>query len=51
LQKYREYIFKPTIRNECLYETGNDNGIRVVNFASSRSLNCREYNVPTLQNS
>jgi hypothetical protein len=32
----REDIFKPTIRNESLHETGNDNGIKVVNFATSR---------------
>jgi hypothetical protein len=30
----REDSFKPTIGNESLYETSNDNGIRVVNFAT-----------------
>jgi hypothetical protein len=30
----REDIFKPTIGNESLHEISNDNGIRVVNFAT-----------------
>jgi hypothetical protein len=30
----REDIFKPTIGNEILHEISNDNGIRVVNFAT-----------------
>jgi hypothetical protein len=34
----REDIFKPTIGNESLHETSNDNGVRVVNFASSKNL-------------
>jgi exonuclease III len=34
----REDIFKLTIGNERLHETGNDNGVRVVNFASSKNL-------------
>jgi hypothetical protein len=34
----REDIFKPTIRNESLHETSNDNGVRVVNFATSKNL-------------
>jgi hypothetical protein len=34
----REDIFKPTIGNESLHETSNDNGIRVVNFATSKHL-------------
>jgi hypothetical protein len=34
----REGIFKPTIGNESLYEISNDNGVRVVNFATSRNL-------------
>jgi hypothetical protein len=28
----RQDIFKPTIGNESLYETSNDNGIRIANF-------------------
>jgi hypothetical protein len=34
----RESIFKPTIRNESLNEYSNDDGIRVVNFATSKNL-------------
>jgi endonuclease/exonuclease/phosphatase family metal-dependent hydrolase len=34
----REDIFKPTIRNESLHEISNDNGVRVVNFATSKNL-------------
>jgi hypothetical protein len=31
-------IFKPTIGNESLHEISNDNGIRVVNFPTSKNL-------------
>jgi hypothetical protein len=34
----REDIFKPTIVNESLHEINNDNGVRVVNFATSKNL-------------
>jgi hypothetical protein len=34
----REDIFKPTIGNESLEEIINDNGVRVVNFATSKTL-------------
>jgi hypothetical protein len=30
----REDIFKPTIGNEILHETSNDNRVKVVNFAT-----------------
>jgi hypothetical protein len=30
----REDIFKPTIRNESLHKISNDNGVRLVNFAT-----------------
>jgi hypothetical protein len=33
----REDIFKPTIGNESSHEISNDNGVRVVNFATSKS--------------
>jgi hypothetical protein len=33
----REDIFKPTIRNESLREINNDDGVRVVNFSTSKS--------------
>jgi exonuclease III len=34
----REDVFKPTIGNESLHEIGNDNGVRIVNFATSKNL-------------
>jgi hypothetical protein len=34
----REDIFKPTIENESLHEISNDNGIRLVNFATFKNL-------------
>jgi hypothetical protein len=33
-----EDIFKPTIWNESLHETSSDNGVRAVNFATSKNL-------------
>jgi exonuclease III len=34
----REDIFKPIIGNESLHEASNDNGVRVVNFPTSKNL-------------
>jgi hypothetical protein len=34
----RENIFKPTIGNKSLHEISNDNGVRVVNFSTSKNL-------------
>jgi hypothetical protein len=34
----REDIFKPTMGNESSHEISNDNGVRVVNFATSKYL-------------
>jgi hypothetical protein len=34
----RENIFKPTIINESLHEGSNDNGVRIVKFATSKNL-------------
>ena len=34
----RDDIFKPTIRNESLCRDNNDNGVRNVNFATSKNL-------------
>jgi hypothetical protein len=34
----RENIFKPTIGNESLHQDSNDNGVRTVNFATSKNL-------------
>jgi hypothetical protein len=33
----RTYIFKPTIGDESLHEISNENGVRVVNFATSKN--------------
>jgi len=33
-----ENIFKPTIGSESLQQDNNDNGVRIVNFAASKSL-------------
>jgi hypothetical protein len=46
----KEDIFKPTIGNESLHETSNDNGVRVVNLPH-KNFCFQEYNVPTSQNS
>jgi exonuclease III len=34
----REDIFKPTIRNESLHKISNDNGVKLVNFATFKNL-------------
>jgi hypothetical protein len=34
----KEDIFKPTIGNESLHEISNDNGVTVVNFATSKNI-------------
>jgi hypothetical protein len=34
----REDIFKPTIRNVSSHEISSDNGVRVINFATSKNL-------------
>jgi len=34
----RENIFKSTIGNESLHQDSNDNGVRIVNFATSQNL-------------
>jgi hypothetical protein len=34
----REDIFKPIIGNESLHEASNNNGVRVVNFATSKNI-------------
>jgi hypothetical protein len=39
----REDIFKTTIGNECLHKIRSDNGVRVVNFATSRKLDIRSF--------
>jgi hypothetical protein len=42
----REDIFKPTIRNESLHEIGNDNGVRLVNFATSENIKVKRTMFP-----
>jgi hypothetical protein len=42
----REDIFKPIISNESLHEFGNDNGVRVVNFATSKNLFVKRTTLP-----
>ncbi|PNF19924.1 hypothetical protein B7P43_G11503, partial [Cryptotermes secundus] len=42
----REDIFKPTIGNESLHEISNDNGVRVVNFATSKNLTFKTTMLP-----
>jgi hypothetical protein len=39
-QMGREDIFKLTIGNESLHEDSNDNGVRIVNFATSKKISC-----------
>jgi hypothetical protein len=44
-----EDIFKPIIDNERLNEDSNDNGIRVVNFATSKNLIIKSTTFPHLE--
>jgi len=34
----REDIFKPTIGNENIHQGSNDNGVRIINFATPKNL-------------
>jgi hypothetical protein len=42
----REDIFIPTLGNESLHEISKDNGVKVVNFATSKKCEVSKYNVP-----
>jgi hypothetical protein len=42
----REDIFKPTIGNESIHEISGDNGVRVVNFATSKNLTVKSTMLP-----
>jgi endonuclease/exonuclease/phosphatase family metal-dependent hydrolase len=42
----REDIFKPTIWNESLHETSNDNGVSLVNFVTSKNLRIKNTMFP-----
>jgi hypothetical protein len=46
----REDIFKPTIGNKSLHESSNDNGVRVVNFATSKNLIVKNMMFPYSKN-
>jgi hypothetical protein len=42
----REDIFKPTIGNKSLHAISNNNGVRVVNFATSKNLTVKSTRFP-----
>jgi hypothetical protein len=42
----REDIFQPIIENQSLHEISNDNGVRVVNFATSKNLTVKSMMFP-----
>jgi hypothetical protein len=42
----RKYIFKPKIGNESLHEISNDNGVRLVNIATSKNLRVKSMMFP-----
>jgi hypothetical protein len=42
----REDVFKPAIGNESLHEISDDNGVRVVNFATSKNLTVKSTMFP-----
>jgi hypothetical protein len=42
----REDIFKPTIANESLHETSNDNGVRLVSVATSKNIRVKSMMFP-----
>jgi endonuclease/exonuclease/phosphatase family metal-dependent hydrolase len=42
----KEYIFKPRIGNKSLHEISNDNGVRLVNFATSKNLRVKSTMFP-----
>jgi hypothetical protein len=46
-----EDISKPTVGDECVHEISSGNGVRVVDFATSETFNCQEYNIPVSQHS
>jgi len=46
----REY-FQPTIQNEILHKDSNDNGDRIVNFATSKNLVFKEHDIPAPKHS
>ena len=43
----RKKVFKPTIGNESLHQYSNDNGVRIVSFATSKNLVVKSNMYPT----
>ena len=43
----RENTFKPTIGQKSLHQDSNDNGVRLVNFATSQNLVVKSNDVPS----
>ena len=41
----RENIFRPAIGNESLHQDSNENGVTIVNFATSKKPSCQEHDV------
>jgi endonuclease/exonuclease/phosphatase family metal-dependent hydrolase len=46
----KEDIFKPIIGNESVHEASNDNGVRVVNFATSKNVIVKSTTYPHRDN-
>jgi len=46
----REDIFKPTVGSESLHQDSDDNGVRIVNFATSK-ISSLEHDVPAPKHS
>jgi hypothetical protein len=42
----REHVFKPAIGNESLHKIINENGVKVVNFATSKNLTVKSTMFP-----
>jgi hypothetical protein len=42
----KEDIFKPTTENECIYKISIDNGVRLVNFTTSKNPTIRSIMFP-----
>jgi len=42
----RENIFKPTIGQKSLHQDSNDNGVRLVNFATSKNMVVKSTMIP-----
>jgi len=47
----KENIFKPTIENESVHQVSTDNGVIIVNCATSKKSSCQEHDVPAPKHS